>query len=172
MLNCDALSGNTSTFLNITDPEGYVYKINDNGTLKKQLKTPGEDSKFMDISNWVYQTDVWVNIPREEVDITVQLTGTSYNKAVNSLFGFDDINNSIPTQKTIIGAESSVGQKKMRIVYDFKTNRMIMAWIPGETSISGNETLQADVLFIACSSLGNNNTNDKNQHMFSRIRFF
>ena len=141
-------SGNTSTFLNITDPEGYVYKINDNGTLDKQLTTPGEDSKFMDISNWVYQTDVWVNIPSDEVDITVQLTGTAYNKAVNSLFGFDDINNTIPTQKTIIGAKSSVGKKKMRIVYDFKTNRMIMAWIPGETSISGNETLQADVLFV------------------------
>lgn len=31
---------------------------------------------------------------------------------------------------------------------------------------------QADLLFIACSSLGDNNTNDRNQHMFSRIRFF
>ena len=143
-------SGNINTFLNIFDPlpEGYLYKTNNQGTLETQLTAASKDNKFTDISNWVYERDVWVNIPQNE-DVTVCLTAVSYNGARNSLFGFDDKAQTVPTQRTIVGAGSSTpSQKKMRVIYDFKTNRMIMAWMPGEYECTREEALIADVLFM------------------------
>ena len=140
-------SGNINTFLNITDPEGRIYKTNNNGTLETQLIAASKDNKFTDISNWVYERDIWVEVPESE-DVTVCLTAVSYNGARNSLFGFIDADQKVPTQRTIVGAGSTQGQKKMRVIYDFKTNRMIMAWMPGDYNCTKEETLYADVLFM------------------------
>ena len=140
-------SGNINTFLNITDPEGRIYKTNNNGTLETQLIAASKDNKFTDISNWVYERDIWVEVPENE-DVTVCLTAVSYNGARNSLFGFNDADQKVPTQRTIVGAGSTPVPKKMRVIYDFKTNRMIMAWMPGEYECKGDQVLNSDVLFL------------------------
>ena len=140
-------SGNINTFLNITDPEGRIYKTNNNGTLETQLIAASKDNKFTDISNWVYERDIWVDVQASE-DVTVCLTAVSYNGARNSLFGFVDADQKVPTQRTIVGAGSTPVPKKMRVIYDFKTNRMIMAWMPGEYECKGDEVLNSDVLFL------------------------
>ncbi len=142
-------SGNINTFLNIFDPlpEGYLYKTNNNGTLETQLTAASQDNKFTDISNWVYERDVWVNVQNDK-DVTVCLTAVSYNGARNSLFGFDDEAQTVPTQRTIVAKNSTQEPKKMRVIYDFKTNRMIMAWMPGAYNCTGEEALIADVLFM------------------------
>ena len=140
-------SGNMPNFLNITDPEGFLYKTNNQGTLETPLTTPNSDNKFTDVSNWVYERDVWVDVQSNQ-DVTVRLTAVAYNEETNSLFGFEDADQEVPTQRTIVGKTSTQGPKKMRIIYDFKTNRMIMAWIPGEYNCTGEEALISDVLFM------------------------
>ena len=142
-------SGNINTFLNIFDPlpEGYLYKTNNNGTLETRLTAASQDNKFTDISNWVYERDVWVNVQNDK-DVTVCLTAVSYNGARNSLFGFVDADQKVPTQRTIVAQNSTPGPKKMRAIYDFKTNRMIMAWMPGAYNCDREEALIADVLFM------------------------
>ena len=136
-------SGNMPNFLNITDPEGLVFKKDKN--TKIALTEANSDSKFTDVSNWVYETNVWVE-PDKDNGATVCLTSTAYNDKINSLFGFE-ADGVTPKQETIIGKNSGE-PREMRIVYDFKTNRMIMAWIPGDITISDEEALHADVLFI------------------------
>ena len=142
-------SGNINTFLNIFDPlpEGHLYKTYHDRNLETRLTAAGPDNKFTDVSNWVYERDVWVDVPESE-DVTVCLTAVSYNGARNSLFGFDDDAFKVPTQRTIVGAGSTPGPKKMRVIYDFKTNRMIMAWMPSTYECTEEEVLNADVLFM------------------------
>ena len=142
-------SGNINTFLNITDPlpAGHIYKTNNNGNLETPLTAAGKDNKFTDISNWVYERDIWVDVQEKE-DVTVCLTAVSYNGAPNSLFGFEDPEQTTPTQRTIVAKGSTPGPKKMRVIYDFKTNRMIMAWMPGEYNCKENETTFSDILFL------------------------
>ena len=140
-------SGNINSFLNITDPDGKIYKTYKNGQFDTPLTARDQNSKFTDISNWVYERDIWVDVPSDE-DVTVRLTARAYNGADNSLFGFDDKEYKVPTQRTIVGAGSTPGPKKMRVIYDFKTNRMIMAWMPGDYNCTTEETLYADVLFM------------------------
>lgn len=140
-------SGNINSFLNITDPDGKIYKTYKDGKFETPLTARDKDSKFTDISNWVYERDVWVDIPQNE-DVTVQLTARAYNGADNSLFGFEDKEYKVPTERVIVGAGSTPGPKKMRVIYDFKTNRMIMAWMPGAYTCDTEEILHADVLFM------------------------
>ena len=142
-------SGNINSFLNITDPDGKIYKTYKNGKFDTPLTARDQNSKFTDISNWVYERDIWVDVPSDEDEVvTVRLTARAYNGADNSLFGFDDEEYKVPTQRTIVGAGSTPGPKKMRVIYDFKTNRMIMAWMPGDYNCTTEETLYADVLFM------------------------
>ena len=142
-------SGNINTFLNIFDPlpEGYLYKTYKQETFETQLTAASQDNKFTDISNWVYERDIWVDVQEKE-DVTVCLTAVSYNGARNSLFGFEDPEQTTPKQRTIVAKGSTPGPKKMRVIYDFKTNRMIMAWMPGKYECNGEEALIADVLFM------------------------
>ena len=135
-------SGNMPNFLNITDPEGKIFKDQNGNTALTEANT---DSKFTDVSNWVYETNIWVH-PDKETGATVCLTATAYNGSINSLFGFE-ADGVTPKQETIIGKNSGE-PREMRVVYDFKTNRMIMAWIPGDITITKEQSLQADVLFI------------------------
>ena len=134
-------SGNMPNFLNITDPEGKIFKDQNGNTALTEANT---DSKFTDVSNWVYETNIWVHPANDGA--TVCLTATAYNDSINSLFGFE-ADGVTPKQETIIGKNSGE-PREMRVVYDFKTNRMIMAWIPGDITISDEEALHADVLFI------------------------
>ena len=134
-------SGNMPNFLNITDPEGKIFKDQNGNTALTEANT---DSKFTDVSNWVYETNIWVHPANDGA--TVCLTATAYNDSINSLFGFE-ADGVTPKQETIIGKNSGE-PREMRVVYDFKTNRMIMAWIPGDITITKEQSLQADVLFI------------------------
>ena len=132
-------SGNTNTFLNITAPD-YVYLDND---MNVKLTTADKNSKFTDVGNWVYQKDIWVKPPT--TGASVYLTAKAYNEEVNSLFGFES--NGAPIARKIIGTNSE-DLRKMRTIYDFKTNRMIIAWVPDAQDITTPQSLEADVLFI------------------------
>ena len=46
----------------------------------------------------------------------------------------------------VIGGTGSF--QKVRVIYDFKTNRLIMAWMPSEAAISSNLDIEADIMII------------------------
>ena len=119
------------------------------------------NNKFRDVSNWVYERDVYVNITNGTPSASLYVEAKSPHvgkdgKAVvyNHLLGY--VTNEItgeesetPIQKTVIGSGTDNGVYKVRVVYDFKTNRIIAVWeIATDLTITTDQTVNADVLFI------------------------
>ena len=119
------------------------------------------ENKFRDISNWVYERDIYVNITNSTPSASVYVESKSPHvgedgKAViyNHLLGYvtnevTGIESETPIQKTVIGTGTNNGVYLVRVVYDFKTNRIITAWMPqGTIEVSTEKTIDADVLFV------------------------
>jgi len=141
-------------YLNIHCDNAYKDK---NCSTKLPYGTSGLENKMQDISNWVYQRDFYVPItnsypsaslyveatsPSTEIDVTDHLLGY----VINEITGEET---TTPVQRTVIGSGTTNGTYLMRIVYDFKTNRIIAAWLPqGTVDVKEDRTLNADVLFV------------------------
>ena len=119
------------------------------------------ENKFRDVSNWVYERDIYVNITNSTPSASVYVESKSPHvgedgKAViyNHLLGYvtnevTGIESETPIQKTVIGTGTNNGVYLVRVVYDFKTNRIITAWMPqGTIEVSTEKTINADVLFV------------------------
>ena len=141
-------------FLNIHCDNAYKDKT---CSTKLPSGTSGLDNKMQDISNWVYQRDFYVPITNSypSASLYVEATSPSTEMTVKDhLLGYvtnevTGVETSIPIQKTIIGSGTDNGTYLMRVVYDFKTNRIIAAWLPqGTVEVSRSETLNSDVLFV------------------------
>ena len=115
------------------------------------------NNKMYDISNWVYQRDIYVPIDNSHPSASLYLEATSPSTertVTDHLLGY--VTNEItgeatttPIQKTIIGSGTTNGTYLIRVVYDFKTNRLIAAWLPqGTIDVKEDRTLNADVLFV------------------------
>ena len=129
------LAGSTdvaSRFLVLEGQSGQLYDAEgnalaagvDNGT-DPRFGLNANEEIFNDISNWVYQADVQM-IPKAEIKLTAK-----YNNKVQYFIGK-------PTEScdTIL---SGTGSQKylIRLLYDFKTNELISAYVPG-----GNSTIE------------------------------
>ena len=141
-------------YLNIHCDNAYKDK---NCSTKLPYGTSGLENKMQDISNWVYQRDFYVPItnsypsaslyveatsPSTEMTVTDHLLGY----VINEITGEET---TTPVQRTVIGSGTTNGTYLMRIVYDFKTNRIIAAWLPqGTVDVKEDRTLNADVLFV------------------------
>ena len=141
-------------YLNIHCDNAYKDK---NCSTKLPYGTSGLENKMQDISNWVYQRDFYVPInnshpsaslyveatsPSTEIDVTDHLLGY----VINEITGEET---TTPVQRTVIGSGTNNGTYLMRVVYDFKTNRLIAAWLPqGTVEVDSEKTLNADVLFV------------------------
>lgn len=96
-----------------------------------------EGKTFTDISNWVYE-------------VTVKATkGTKADVSAKH----DNVNNKEPynlrDDVTLLGAGSSEGEQTIRVIYDFKKNRMICGWVPNDTTDhDGNLIIDADMLIV------------------------
>ena len=142
-------------YLNIHCDNAYKDK---NCSTKLPYGNSVLDNKMQDISNWVYQRDFYVPIdnnhpsaslyveatsPSTEMTVTDHLLGY----VINEVTGEED--HTKPVQRTIIGSGTNNGTYLIRVVYDFKTNRIIAAWLPqGTIEVTDDRTLNADVLFV------------------------
>ena len=141
-------------YLNIHCDNAYKDK---NCSTKLPYGNSVLDNKMQDISNWVYQRDFYVPItnsypsaslyveatsPSTEMTVTDHLLGYVINEVTGE-------ESTTPIQRTIIGSGTNNGTYLMRVVYDFKTNRIIAAWLPqGTIEVTQDQTLHSDVLFV------------------------
>ena len=119
--------------------------------------TSDRDNKMYDISTWVYQRDIYVPIDNSHPSASLYLEATSPSTertVTDHLLGYvkNDVtgeDTSTPIQKLVIGSGTTNGTYLIRVVYDFKTNRLIAAWLPqGTVDVKEDRTLNADVLFV------------------------
>lgn len=101
--------------------------------------TQRTDMQFADQQNWVYRLDVKAD-PNTRVKIKAPYAGvTQYFKGKEG--DFSDAN-------TFLFIEGTSGNSyNIRVIYDFKTNHLICAWIP-DGEITSGETIQTDLMII------------------------
>ena len=91
---------------------------------------------FTDLGNWIYQTDVNVN-----AQTLIRLIAT-YNESVQYFKG---------SEAEPINLLSTTASKdyKVRLIYDFKTNHLVVAWLAGGNTVDGeDQELGADMMII------------------------
>lgn len=97
------------------------------------------EMNFTDDQNWVYETTVQAK-PNERVKLTAK-----FNNKVQYFYGKEGARTEANTHQLIGGTGSTM--YKMRVVYDFKTNRLLAAWLPNG-DISDPTPINADVMII------------------------
>ena len=106
--------------------EEGIYDLN--GTQQTSLK-------FADQQNWVYRLDVKSD-PNAFIKIKAPYAGyTQYFKGSEAEYSFQLI-------KGLAGKTYNI-----RVIYDFKTNHLICAWLP-EGEITDNESIETDMMII------------------------
>ncbi len=102
-------------------------------------KAPNNCMQFVDDENWIYETTVMVN-PGAWLKL--------YAKFNNSYFYFKGKNNDTWDEDNAIHLISGSGDLvKVRVVYDFKTDRLVAAYLPSG-NIDEQMDINADVMFI------------------------
>lgn len=109
------------------------------GGTNKSLDDVAVDTlKFNDNGNWVYQADVYAR-----PGAPIKLTGY-FNGATQYFKGTSGTSYTTDAQHLLAG---NGDPQHMRITYDFKTNRMMTAWMPSGSEIT-QLSLNADVMLI------------------------
>lgn len=143
----------TNNFLNIVCADGsLIYKEMACTTLldESHYESTPQDSKFQDKSNWVYEVIVYAKIDATHPVANVVLN--SYYYGIHYLLGMvkDDQGRetSTPVSFPVIKTGTTEGIYGLRVVYDFKTNRLFAAWAPADRVIDGVLDVDADVMFL------------------------
>ena len=134
----------TDVFLNIMpDAASKVYKT-DGTTDMYNGGVVGATNKFSDLGNWVYEVDVKV-YPGATAAVKA-----NYNSTSQSL---------IAAGTTLLGGtEATLYQ--IRLIYDFRTNYLMSAWMP-DGNVSEAIELNSDIMIVRRGQ------NDANQLSFS-----
>ena len=131
------LSGNEQLFdINIDDETGAPLSFPEGTTNGSRDGLHANEAIFADMGNWIYQLDVHAN------NLTkIKLTAL-YNEVVQYFKGSEKE----PTELL----RSTEGKNyKIRLIYDFKINKLISAWLAGDETIEGqDQTLGADMMII------------------------
>ena len=96
--------------------------------------------KFADLNNWIYQADV-----KARCGATALLTA-KYDNHIQDFIG-----TSSPVEKgdTILsGSDDGSTKYAVRVIYDFKTNRLLCAWLADGTTITEDKAINADVMIV------------------------
>ena len=117
----------TDNFLRITDATD-LYDADG----KNSITTV----KFTDLQNWIYQVDV-------------QATTSTKIKLRAIYNGNEQYFKGSETEKYSLLNSTNDDKHKIRLIYNFKTNHLVCAWLAaGETIDGNNQTLGADMMLI------------------------
>lgn len=146
---------NENNFLNVIDGNtNNIYRdaACGSGTLMNEslYASHPEYSKMLDKSNWVYEINAYAKIDDTHLGAKVYLK-SSFN-GIHYLLGMekdeDGRDTDTPIKLPIIATGSTYDTYSLRVVYDFKTNRLFAAWAPADISISTQMNVDADVMFL------------------------
>ena len=91
---------------------------------------------FDDMGNWIYQMDVKAN-KETEIDLTAL-----YNGEIQYFKGGSANNDEL---QLIVTTDDNTNYYKIRLIYDFKINQLIIAWLPDETD---TQELKVNMMII------------------------
>ena len=131
----DGAQEDGSRFLVISSTDGKI-KTAAGGDL------PNNEVTFKDNENWIYEANVKA-LPTSQYKLisTWGKTGET-DHLIDQYF-----KGSSSSTETLIDG-SGTDWYDIRLVYDFKTNRLVAAWIPSDATITSDNAINADVMFI------------------------
>lgn len=107
---------------------------------RKALNIEGlnaNEISFTDLNNWIYRCDI-----QAQTGAAVKLQAT-YDGHEQYFIGGAGVDQT----EEIIGGSSGEWYG-MRVTYDFKTNRLMTAWLPSGNAVESNVELNADMMLI------------------------
>lgn len=104
--------------------------------------------QFVDDENWIYETMVKVK-PSSWVKLYAKYHGSDFYYKGNNSNTFDGTKDGdgVPNAIQLITGDEDGDPQLVRVIYDFKTDRLIAALLPSG-NITTEEPIHADVMFI------------------------
>lgn len=100
---------------------------------------------FQDNQNWIYETTVKA-IPGARIRIYANYLVGLPEQATQFFCGASEDWDEEHTVELIGGSGST--PMLVRVIYDFKTNRLVCAWMPDGSEIEGDNAINADIMVI------------------------
>ena len=116
---------------NLTDANGAVIPV---GTGDRTGLLANEEI-LVDQQNWIYQVDVTAN------NSTFIKLVADYNETTQYFKGDAD-------NYTRLLSSSASTNYKIRLIYDFKSNHLVTAWLAGGKTVGSEQVLGADMMVI------------------------
>lgn len=111
----------------------------DGNTITSTTYLEANATLLADDQNWIYEVIVKA-VPSARVKLYAK-----YNN-IDQFFRGQSGDFSNENTMELLGGDPSAAAQKMRILYDFKTNRLVTAWMPDDSSITGDMAINADVM--------------------------
>ena len=126
--------------------------IDGNKTLHNSKGAEKDTIVFFDTQNWIYEVKMKVQ-PTTRVKVYAAYpagVGESKAQYFCGAYNNDAFNNDEDSKLALGGSEDDKDYYSIRVLYDFKTNRLLMAWMPsGDTeNVIGTKNISADVMLI------------------------
>jgi|GEM_PF-4556910 len=153
------LGSTNNKYLNVVGSNIYKEKACTTPLDESHYTSTPADSKLGDISDWVYERVVFVKItdakPSSNVVIkSVFKTTPSSAEQTQYMLGFQrDFYGNLtddPVQYAVLDEGTTKSETTaycIRVIYDFKTNRLVGAWEPVDQVVTDDWNIDADVMF-------------------------
>ena len=135
-------SSNVSDRFLVLEGDDKMYDENGNELTTGNGRIAGlneYEMKFTDDQNWIYEATVKAQ-PGARIKLTAK-----YNTKIQYFYGKEGDRSEKTTELLLGGSGESL--YKVRVVYDFKTNRLIKAFIP-DAAIGADLEIDADLMII------------------------
>lgn len=120
-----------------TGSDNFLKMLSSDSKIKDLSGTPKTEVYFQDNENWIYETNIQAQ-PNAQYKLESNW-GTS--PVITQYF-----KGSSSSTETLITGSGSIWYV-IRVIYDFKTNRILAAWMP-EGELEEAKDINADVMFI------------------------
>ncbi len=120
-----------------------LFLLSESGIYNMDGKTSAKEVKLDDQQNWVYCVDV-----KADSKARIKLRAVPYNGAT-SYSWFRGLDGNFSDENTEQLIEGKIDTRyTVRVIYDFKTDHLICAWIPDKDTITSNDVINADLMII------------------------
>ena len=96
--------------------------------------------QFTDKENWMYEAEVKA-VPGGRVKLYA-----TYNSSTFYYYGDNTASFTGTSAIDLVSGEGAA--QSIRVVYDFKTDRLIAAWMPSDAEIESAQTINADIMLV------------------------
>ena len=123
-----------------TGSNNFLYMLSEDGKIKKSDGSALSYNKveFSDKENWIYEANI-----KAQANAAIKLLSNwGESSKITQYFK----GGSSTTEKLIGGSGSDWND--IRVIYDYKTNRLIAALVPAEGTYESDNAIEADVMFI------------------------